>query len=207
MGKGKKNYRRNRRTKRKNLKSVIRSVLYKQSETKYFYANANGSVSNAGIYYNICAIPQNVTSEGRLGADVRLLWCNMNVHAKMNSTTPVECGLRVLMYVYKSKSTAGVPVVGLPFHAALGSYPNSLLSNYDNKTVGDECYIIYDRYFTIHDNNPICLFSTGKLSLKNILCQLDSSGYGTNQVYVCMLTDIGTNIPYYINTRVAYKDI
>lgn len=190
----------------KKMRRVAKSVLMNNSETKYYYTYTVGltTVSYAGIQYDIFSPSQGTSSEQRVGSDCRLLYCDLRFRTAATASSPEV--IRVIVYIYKSKSNVANPALGLPIYMPLSTSYTTALSPINHKTIPDEATIVYDKLVSVN-NGTDGLGIYKRINLFGTKCQLDSSGYGTNKVYVEIYGQSASTNGFQMATRIAYKDI
>lgn len=197
-----------RKYKRATLKKAIKSVLSTTSETKYTYTfSSSTTIDQTGVQWPLStSISQGVTSTDRIGAKITFLYMDLRVRFARNSTTPNDGIIRLIVYLYKSKSSASVPTTGQLLKQVGTIY--GPLSAYDHKVVGDEIRVLYDSLFTVTSGNANLKTIKRRIKLNNIIQELDTTGYGTNTIYLYALSDNSTNpLVMHWYCRIAFKDI
>lgn len=190
----------------KSICKAVKKCIRKEFETKYYYYGLDDTVNYAGDIYDLINPAAGTSSEQRIGARIRLQYLQMRY--RIAASAAISEVFRVIIFVYKSKSNSGPnPPIGAPIYSATSTDYFTAMSPYDNKTVGDELYVIYDRLHKLTkdtSNNIQC--ANIKLSLKNIICELDSTGYGTNKIYMSVYGQSVNTNGFQFYSRIAYKD-
>lgn len=200
--------RKSQKTSKQSTTAIVKSAISRMAETKYNYAySSSTTVDQTGVQWPMTtAIGQGVTSADRVGADITMLYLDLGFRIARNPTTPSDGAVRVIVYVYKSKSAAGTPALGQILKQTGTIY--SVVSSVDHKVVGDEARVLFDKSYSLiaGGSNVFCVKK--RFNLKGLKQQLDSTGYGTNTIYVYAVSDNTTN-PFVMHwySALAYKDM
>lgn len=184
---------------------IPRQVITKRDiENKYCYYSTASTADYNGAVLDISPVTQGTTSEQYVGSRLRWQRLEYNIRCRISATNGDI--LRFVFFRYKVKSSASAPASGDIFKEATGIDYLSALSTYDNKVVGDEAIILKDLKVQLSSTGESTRILSGTVNLRDVICEMDSSGYGTNKLFLQVMGQSVNVNGYQVSTRITFKD-
>lgn len=168
-------------------------------EKKMHITYPTGTVTTAGVVYDLCQVPPGTSSNQRVGMTIQPVVLNLKVNAVIADTYNI---IRCIVFRWIDDDTVNAPLVTdilLPTPSVL-QFPNQY------QTASYQ--ILMDKRWILNNYSAhTCLFSK-KLKLKKLIRFNGSGTTGFGHIYVLLISDSGSasHPVYTIASRLDYYD-